>query len=53
MQYWIWPLPRDGPVTISCEWPAGGIPFASQEFDGGAIGIAGESNTRLWEGEPS
>jgi hypothetical protein len=52
MQYWIWPLPPDGPMTISCEWPAGGIPYASQEFDGRAIRMAGESNTRLWDGEP-
>jgi hypothetical protein len=52
MQYWIWPLPPDGPMTISCEWPAGGIPSASQEFDGRAIRMAGESNTRLWDGEP-
>jgi hypothetical protein len=50
MQYWIWPLPPDGPLTITCEWPAGGIPFASEEFDGAAIRKAGESNTRLWNG---
>jgi hypothetical protein len=48
LRYWIWPLPPDGPVTITCEWPAGGVPDGSAELDGSAIRRAGESSQRLW-----
>ncbi len=51
MQFWIWPLPPDGALTVSCEWPAGGVPFASEEFDGRMVRLAGQSSTRLWDGD--
>jgi hypothetical protein len=47
--YWVWPLPPDGPLTISCEWRAGGMPLSSIEVDGGAIRQAGSSSISLWE----
>ena len=48
-QYWVWPLPPDGPLTISCEWRARGVPLSSTEADGGAIRAAGSKSTNLWE----
>ena len=47
-QYWVYPLPPDGPVTITCRWPAGGIPEGQVEIDGAAIRRAGEQSERLW-----
>ena len=48
MRYWVWPLPPDGPVTITCNWPAGGIPGGAVEVDGSAIRRAGRSSENLW-----
>jgi hypothetical protein len=48
MRYWVWPLPPDGPVTITCNWPAGGIPGGVVEVDGSAIRRAGRSSENLW-----
>ncbi|TMB45351.1 MAG: hypothetical protein E6J53_06385 [Chloroflexi bacterium] len=46
--WWVWPLPPDGPVTITFEWPARNITAASGEVDGAAIRQAGETSTKLW-----
>jgi hypothetical protein len=46
--WWVWPLPPDGPVTITFEWPARNITAASAEVDGTAIRQAGETSTKLW-----
>ena len=43
---------QDASIAALQQWPAGGIPFASEEFDGAAIRKAGESSTRLWDGPP-
>jgi hypothetical protein len=48
MSYWIWPLPPDGPVTVTCHWPEGGVPDGQAELDGSAIRRAGESSRKLW-----
>ena len=46
--YWVVPLPPDGPVTITCHWPEGGVPDGLGDLDGSAIRRAGESSRRLW-----
>lgn len=46
--YWVVPLPPDGPLTITSHWPEGGVPDGSTELDGAAIRLAGESSQRLW-----
>jgi hypothetical protein len=48
MRYWVWPLPPDGPMSISCRWPAGGVPDGAVEVDGSAIRRAGLSSEKLW-----
>jgi hypothetical protein len=45
---WVWPLPPDGPMTVTCHWPAGGVPDGSTQLDGSTIRRAGESSRRLW-----
>lgn len=46
--YFIWPLPPDGPVTVKCRWPVGDVPDGQVEIDGAAIRSAGESSAKLW-----
>lgn len=48
MNYWVWPLPPGGPLTITCHWPAGGVPDGSVEVDGSAIREAGGRSQKLW-----
>jgi hypothetical protein len=48
MTYWIYPLPPDGPMTITCRWPAGGVPEGAVEVDGTAIRGAGLNSEELW-----
>ena len=31
--YWLWPLPGEGTMRISCEWPIAGIPFTTVELE--------------------
>lgn len=48
MSFWVWPLPPDGPLTISCHWPEGGVRDGSVEVDGSAIRDAGRRSQKLW-----
>jgi hypothetical protein len=50
--YWIWPLPPDGPLTVSFEWPAAGVELSSTEVDGGAIRLAGAGSRSFWNDAP-
>jgi hypothetical protein len=31
--FWVWPLPPPGPLTLACEWPAAGIKLNCVEVD--------------------
>ncbi len=46
--WWAWPLPSDGPLTITCHWPARGIDTQPVELDGTAIQRAGSASTDMW-----
>jgi hypothetical protein len=35
--YWCWPLPPDGPVTISIAWPAADIDEVIGTFSGESL----------------
>lgn len=48
-QYFVWPLPPDGPVTVSCKWPARGLQTAPKELNGTAIRAAGLTSQSVWE----
>jgi hypothetical protein len=47
--YFIWPLPPDGPVTITCKWPARGLQTAGKELNGTAIRAAGLMSHSVWD----
>ena len=47
-QYWVWPLPPQGRLTITCEWPSRGIALTSHDLDGAAIRRAGAASPQLW-----
>jgi hypothetical protein len=47
-RWWIWPLPPEGLLTVSCDWPEGDVPHAEVELDGGSIRRAGEESGKLW-----
>ena len=47
-QYWVAPLPADGPVAFIVSWPAFGIPESRMELDGQAILAAASRSRTLW-----
>jgi hypothetical protein len=49
--WWVWPLPPDGLVTITCHWPARGIDSTPVELDGAAIRRAGEQSKSVWDSD--
>ncbi len=48
--YWVWPLPPDGALTITCEWPSRIASAVSRELDATAIRAAGANSRKLWNG---
>ncbi|HEY1456509.1 MAG TPA: hypothetical protein VGG31_08415 [Candidatus Dormibacteraeota bacterium] len=48
-QYWVWPLPPEGKLTITCEWRSRGMVLASHDLDGAAIRRAGAASTSFWK----
>jgi hypothetical protein len=48
--YWVWPLPPEGPMAFVCEWPARGIPLTEHEVDATSIREAASSAEVLWPG---
>ncbi|MGH3251820.1 MAG: hypothetical protein ACRDOI_37190 [Trebonia sp.] len=54
--FWVHPLPPDGPVTFVASWPEYGVAETQAELDGTAIRAAAERAVILWpeqlEAEP-
>jgi hypothetical protein len=46
--YWLWPLPDNGPLSISCEWPIVNIPLSTVEIDAGQLRAAVANVVQLW-----
>lgn len=46
--YFISPLPPDGPVMITCKWPARGLHAAGKSINGTAIRAAGQKSKSVW-----
>jgi hypothetical protein len=46
--WWVWPLPPAGPLSVVCEWPAYGIALTRQEFDAGTLLDAAAQVEQLW-----
>jgi hypothetical protein len=46
--FWLWPLPPDGPLRLSCEWPLVDVPLSTVEIDATALTDAAARATPLW-----
>ena len=47
MQYWLWPLPPDGPLRFACTWPDEGIEETTAELDAPIRAAAGRA-VEVW-----
>jgi hypothetical protein len=50
--FWVYPLPPDGPVTMVASWLEHGVPENRAELDGTAIREASRRAVILWPDEP-
>jgi hypothetical protein len=50
--FWVHPLPLDGPVTFVAAWPAYGVAETRAELDGTAIHAAAARAVTLWPEQP-
>ena len=48
-QFWVWPLPPEGPLAFVCEWPAREIPLTRLEVDAALVREAAAQAEILWE----
>ena len=48
VQYWVWPLPPEGPLTIVCRWEEEGIDETRVEVDAAPILRAAAGGELLW-----
>jgi hypothetical protein len=46
--YWVWPLPPEGRLAFTCEWPARELALTSHDVDATEIRRAGNASTKLW-----
>jgi hypothetical protein len=46
--FWVWPLPPEGPLAFVCEWPAAGIPETRSEVDSALVRDAASHAVPLW-----
>jgi hypothetical protein len=51
-QFWVHPLPPEGPVTFVASWPSYGVAETRAELDGAAIVAAAGRAVMLWPEEP-
>jgi hypothetical protein len=47
--FWVYPLPPPGPITLALEWPARGLAESRHELDAGAILEAAAKSEKLWD----
>jgi hypothetical protein len=50
--FWVHPLPPEGPVTFVASWPKHGVAETRVELDGAAIRAAAQRAVTLWPEEP-
>ena len=51
-EFWVHPLPPEGPVTFVASWPEYGVAETRAELDGAAIRAAAGRAVVLWPEEP-
>jgi hypothetical protein len=47
-QYWLWPLPPEGPLTFFAEWPAYDIPESSAAIDASELRASAARSEDVW-----
>jgi len=52
MDFWVYPLPPEGPVTLVASWLEHGVTETRAELDGTAIREAAGRAVILWPDEP-
>jgi hypothetical protein len=52
LDFWVHPLPSDGPVTLVTSWLKYGVAESRAELDGASIRAAAERAVTLWPDEP-
>jgi hypothetical protein len=50
--FWVYPLPPEGPVTFVASWPKYEVAETRMELDGAAIREAAERAVTLWPEDP-
>jgi hypothetical protein len=50
--FWVYPLPPDGPVILVASWLEHGVGETRAELDGTAIREASRRSVTLWPDEP-
>ena len=48
-EYWLWPLPSPGPLTVGCRWPDRGIPETLVQIDPAPLLTAAAVSRSVWE----
>jgi hypothetical protein len=48
VDYWLWPLPETGELSVSSEWPTVGIPLSTVVLDADRIRVASTKIIQLW-----
>lgn len=51
-EYWLWPLPPPGPLTVGCRWPDRGIPETVVQVDPAPLLAAAAASRSVWTCEP-
>jgi hypothetical protein len=51
LEFWVWPLPPEGPVAFVCEWPLYQLELRRQVIDAAVIREAAAKARRLWPQE--
>jgi hypothetical protein len=52
LDFWVYPLPPDGPVTLVTSWLKYGVAETRAELDGASIRAAAERAVLLWPDDP-
>ncbi len=47
--YWLWPLPPSGPLTVGCRWPDRGIPETLVQIDPAPLLTAAQLSRSVWQ----
>jgi hypothetical protein len=51
-EYWLWPLPPQGPLVVGCRWPDRGIAETLVQIDPSPLLTAAASSRSVWVVDP-